>query len=478
MSKKSTSLQLLVLFSASLLTACGPSPNTSTIAPQSLAANHASYSYSMGDGDTRPRPMASPTAAASSAPSAGASSAPSAAASAAPSAPSAAFSEPLPLATSLSGETTPLSSPMPSASPLAQPSSPPDALQARAGLLTAGSWNDLEHWDFWLNLTRKTEWREELAHWQLYPTQRVPVLLRQGGQPWVDQPVQLKDAQGNLMAEARTNQAGAADFFLNLDGQSRSGDYQVMVPGMGLILTDVKSQQGQFRAYTLNREAEPQIAPNQVDVMLSIDTTGSMGDELEYLKIELKNVLERVQRNQAQLNLRVSTNFYRDQGDEYVVKPFPFSTDFNQVQSQLQTQRAGGGGDFPEAVNAALDDAINQHQWSSSARARLLFLVLDAPPHRSESNLRQLKELLKTATRQGIRIVPIASSGVDKETEFLMRTLAISTGGEYVFLTDDSGVGTAQGHIEPTIGAHKVEKLNDLMVNLVEKYTRIMPLNS
>jgi hypothetical protein len=475
MSKKSASLLLLSLLSTSLLTACGPSPSSS-MAPQSLSGN-SSHRYSMGDSAIRPMPMASATAAATAAPSA---------------APSAAMdSEPMPAATGLPEAALSLSSPLPSPipSPIAtpssvasiQPSPPPDALQARAGLLTAGTWSDLEHWDFWLNLTRKAEWQEKLAHWQLFPTQRVPVLLRQGGQPWVDQPVQLKDGQGNLLAEARTNQAGAADFFINLDGKSRSegrsGNYQVEVPEMGLKLETVQSQQGQFRAYTLNREAEPQIAPNQVDILLSIDTTGSMGDELEYLKIELKNVLERVKNNQTQLDLRVSTNFYRDQGDEYVVKPFPFSSDFNLVQSQLQAQRAGGGGDSPEAVNSALDDAINQHPWSSAARARLLFLVLDAPPHRTESNLRQLKELLKSATRQGIRIIPIASSGVDKETEFLMRMLAISTGGEYVFLTDDSGVGTAQGHIEPTIGAHKVEKLNDLMVNLVEKYTRIQRLN-
>ncbi len=471
MSKKSASLLLLSLLSTSLLTACGPSPSSS-MAPQSLSGN-SSHRYSMGDSAIRPMPMASATAAATAAPSA---------------APSAAMdSEPLPAATGLPEAAvsliTPIPSPIATPSSVAsvQPSPPPDALQARAGLLTAGTWSDLEHWDFWLNLTRKAEWQEKLAHWQLFPTQRVPVLLRQGGQPWVDQPVQLKDGQGNLLAEARTNQAGAADFFVNLDGQSRSEsrseDYQVEVPEMELKLETVQSQQGQFRAYTLNREADPQIAPNQVDILLSIDTTGSMGDELEYLKIELKNVLERVKNNQAQLDLRVSTNFYRDQGDEYLVKPFPFSSDFNLVQSQLQAQRAGGGGDFPEDVNAALKDAIQQHEWSTSARARLLFLVLDAPPHRTESNLRQLKELLKSATRQGIRIIPIASSGVDKETEFLMRMLAISTGGEYVFLTDDSGVGTAQGHIEPTIGAHKVEKLNDLMVNLVEKYTRIAPLN-
>lgn len=83
-----------------------------------------------------------------------------------------------------------------------------------------------------------------------------------------------------------------------------------------------------------------------------------MGDELEFLKVELKNVLQTFKNRHDQLNLRVSTNFYRDQGDEYLVRPFPFTSDFEQVQKQLSAQFADGGGDYEEGVEAALEDAI------------------------------------------------------------------------------------------------------------------------
>ena len=43
-----------------------------------------------------------------------------------------------------------------------------------------------------------------------------------------------------------------------------------------------------------------------------------------------------------------------------------------------------------------------------------------------------------------------------------------ATGGTYVFLTDDSGIGNS--HIKATVGDHKVEKLADLMVRLIKKY--------
>ena len=53
-----------------------------------------------------------------------------------------------------------------------------------------------------------------------------------------------------------------------------------------------------------------------------------------------------------------------------------------------------------EAVDYALQDAIEEHAWSPTARARLLFLVLDAPPHQEPQTLNRLRtSLLRAAAR-------------------------------------------------------------------------------
>lgn len=69
---------------------------------------------------------------------------------------------------------------------------------------------------------------------------------------------------------------------------------------------------------------------------------------------------------------------------------------------------------------------------------------------------------------QGIRIVPVASSGVDKETEFILRSFSILTNGTYIFLTDHRGIGN--DHIEPTIGQYHVEYINNLLVKVIRRY--------
>ena len=62
-----------------------------------------------------------------------------------------------------------------------------------------------------------------------------------------------------------------------------------------------------------------------------------------------------------------------------MTKNFGFSSDISQVQRHLSTLYASGGGDGPEAVTAALADALNM-EWRQNA-SKMVVLIADAPPH-------------------------------------------------------------------------------------------------
>ena len=171
--------------------------------------------------------------------------------------------------------------------------------------------------------------------------------------------------------------------------------------------------------------------------------------------------------NQVAGTMRYAAVFYRDFGDDYITRINDFTTTKSTVVDFVKNQNAGGGGDFPEAVEEAMKAAVQQN-WSTSARARILFLILDAPVHDDQQKLNTLKEQVKLAAAKGIIIIPVAASGVDKASEFLFRFMAQATNGTYTFLTNHSGVGNA--HITPTVGNYQVEFLNNLMVRLITKY--------
>ena len=153
-----------------------------------------------------------------------------------------------------------------------------------------------------------------------------------------------------------------------------------------------------------------------------------------------------------------------------MTKCFDFSSDISEVQAHLNLQSANGGGDYEEAVEKALQVAMSK-SWDTHAKAKLMFLLLDAPPHLTEKNAMIIRQQIKKAQEKGIKVIPIVASGADKTVEFLMRFFSISTNGTYVFLTDDSGVGNE--HLKPTKTRYSVEKLNDVIVRLVKKYARV-----
>ena len=212
------------------------------------------------------------------------------------------------------------------------------------------------------------------------------------------------------------------------------------------------------------RFADSRYEKKHIDVALVIDTTGSMGDELEYLKTELLAITRKIHDKYPQAKQRWALIVYRDQGDQYVTRVFDFQWKFESFLSKLKQQHANGGGDFPEAVDKALA-RINKLSWRNAGNvARLAFWLADAPHHKQQSNYVR-KEVLKASARD-VHIYPVASSGIDSLTEFTMRSAAQLTGGRYLFLTDDSGVGNP--HAEPTIPCYFVTKLDEAMRRAVD----------
>ena len=86
--------------------------------------------------------------------------------------------------------------------------------------------------------------------------------------------------------------------------------------------------------------------------------------------------------------------------------------------------------------------------WKEDS-VKLAFLIYDAPPH--DGKEKELIAAAQKASERGIRLIPVVASDNDRDTELFGRALAITTGGTYVFLTDDSGIGNS--HEEPIIGS-------------------------
>lgn len=339
--------------------------------------------------------------------------------------------------------------------------------------LTAAAWNDAINYDDWLGLFQEQiageQEEEEITRKGLFyaygnamrgldSREMHAVDVTSGGNPVANAKVTLYDGQQGVVYSAVSDSAGRAYVFgSGAQVAVTSGQYQASA-ALAEGVTSVE----------LTNSAA---AENELEILLVVDTTGSMGDELSFLCKELTGVVTRIS-DALDCKIRLGLLFYRDEGDAYLTRKYEFvdvSTEagLNKAVLNIKGQSAGGGGDTPEAVDVALSEAVSM-DWHSDSKTRLIFHVLDAPYHDEQAHQSRFADAVKSAAQQGIRIIPVAASGLDTLGQFTMRSAALLTGGTYAFLTDDSGIGDS--HDVPAVGQYTVEYLSDLMVRLTTGY--------
>ena len=344
---------------------------------------------------------------------------------------------------------------------------------AEAGVVTAAEWNDLLNWDFWGKLMTG-DYSKMNGYWGFNTSKRIAVkLVGEGDKPVVGVPVKLLKGEECLW-ETISDNKGEANLWLavnNVQDPVSVADCRVVIDGAeqpdAPSLWAWDATEPVINEYTVASSAS---LGNTVDIAFIVDATGSMGDEISFLKSDLQSILTKVGEMETDRTIFTGTVFYRDSdGDEYLTKFSPFTTDISSTMGFIGEQYADGGGDTPEAVHSALEAALSDLQWHKAAYSKMAFLILDAPAHKDHPGvIESLQKSVKQFASMGVKLIPVFCSSYEKECEFMCRQFAILTGGTYVFLTNDSGVGG--DHIEASVGDYQVEHLNTLMVRLITKY--------
>ena len=352
----------------------------------------------------------------------------------------------------------------------------------QAGIVTAGEWCDLNHWPFWSKLMLSNDFAEKSDYWKFYTNNRVCVKVTdEKGAALAGISVKLLRNNTTLWT-AITDNHGLAECWAGFYQKENVDATNLQVSVNGIVMKghpmvcpwDSTSVENDIEAHlptAINRYVCTKAAKTkqQADIAFIVDATGSMSDEINFLKSDLTDIISKVKSVRPSLTMRTAALFYRDEGDEYLTRHSDFATDIDKTKKFVDKQSAEGGGDYPEAVHTALEHMLQDLSWNTEAHARLAFLILDAPAHHETDIISSLQKSVTTCAQQGIRLIPVAASGVDKNTEFMLRFFAIATGGTYVFITNDSGVG--YDHIAASVGKYEVELLNLLIIRLIDYYT-------
>ncbi|KAI7966054.1 hypothetical protein MJO29_001802 [Puccinia striiformis f. sp. tritici] len=134
-----------------------------------------------------------------------------------------------------------------------------------------------------------------------------------------------------------------------------------------------------------DRLANMDFSEKMLDLCFILDTTGSMGSYITAATQNIELICDEIINSERLASpecLRIGLIAYRDhppQDMSYVTLKFGFTSNPKAVKENLKTLWASGGGDGPEAVTAAMHEALTL-DWRPQA-SKMAVLITDAPPH-------------------------------------------------------------------------------------------------
>jgi len=119
---------------------------------------------------------------------------------------------------------------------------------------------------------------------------------------------------------------------------------------------------------------------------------------------------------------------------------FDLTDDIDTVFKNLMAFKADGGGDGPESVNEALNEAVTKVGWSEKKEVvRIIFLVGDAPPHMDYKDDVKYADSCAAAAKKDI-VINAVQCGAMAETGPVWQEIAKLGKGAYIPLAQEGGM--------------------------------------
>jgi hypothetical protein len=175
-----------------------------------------------------------------------------------------------------------------------------------------------------------------------------------------------------------------------------------------------------------------------------------MSSVIQACQTSIVSLAESLTRAEGQ-DVRFCLIAYRDHtpSEAFCTRVYPFTRDVKQIQANVNAQSAQGGGDAPEAVTAALYEAVCL-DWRDAA-AKLVVFMADAGPHGlgegfsfpdGDPDGKDPLVLAREMQGLGISVYSLVSGGSERTRHFFA-ALAAMTGAQSVDLANVALLGDA-----------------------------------
>lgn len=198
-------------------------------------------------------------------------------------------------------------------------------------------------------------------------------------------------------------------------------------------------------------DARPEETVGPLDVMVAVDTTGSMGGSIQSVRDSTVKIIDELKRRSSSLQVGL-VSFKDASSDGAAARTIvPLSANLEQSLAAVRGWTASGGGnDPPEDLLYALKGAL-QSQWRNKDPegrkvARVVIFVTDVPPkvgaNGADFDGSTVGSIGRLASSLGVRVYPVIV-GANGDAFNTAEDLAFATGGKTLQLNNQAAVADA-----------------------------------
>lgn len=170
-----------------------------------------------------------------------------------------------------------------------------------------------------------------------------------------------------------------------------------------------------------------------LDLLIVMDMTGSMREELDDIRANLLGIIRTLQRLSPSLHMGFIA--FKDYPDEYLTRAISLApmqgANLIEMQSFIERLSAKGGGDPPEPVSKALDVGVKM-SWREGVRGRIL-VIGDAPdrPQNVQTALSLASRFAGSGSAAAPRKVSVIFTGRNRPGMEFFQQLAQAGSGDF-----------------------------------------------
>jgi len=315
--------------------------------------------------------------------------------------------------------------------------------------LKAGFSDDNKQFNYFVQFLKKYE--KQVDHYPILIQERIILNVRDAeGRSLPDADVTV-NAGNRTLVSGRTYADGSYLFFPSeYDSTLTRYRFDVRTLQTEKSLEVERNGKREIETALEVRKSKPENVP--LDILFILDTTGSMGEEIERLKKTIDLINLNLVSLASKPRVRFGMVLYRDKSDDYVTRTVPFTDRIELFQQALAPVRAEGGGDGPEDLQSALRAATSELEWTTEG-IRLAFIITDAPPHLDYGQAYTYVDAARDAKRKGIKLFSIGAGGLDLLGETVLRQISQYTSAKYIFMTYGAR-GESEGGMVGSVSHH------------------------